>query len=192
MQNDILLLKKLYNKALQLYKEGNFRESLNLLINTSELWIDYPHKFNFLFLIGYNNYKLGNYGPAERALLEALYIYPDNIKALIILGKILFLQERYREAEKFFLNAARYDVYNFNLLIKTAYSAWKSGNIKRMIRRLKEGYFPEFMNKKEEKQLKKFLLDFLHNSKIPQAYYIIKKFRIWCYNQKRKVTNFFN
>ncbi len=187
LQNDIFLLKTLYNKAYAFYKEGNFRESLNLVNNTSELWIDYPQKFNFLFLIGYNNYKLGNYNSAERALLEALALYPDNIRALIILGKIFYLQERYREAEKIYLHAARYDIYNFNLSLKTAQSAWKSGSPKRMIKRLKEGFLPEFINKKEERQLKLFLLDFLHNSNVPGAYNIIKKFRSWCYNQKNRL-----
>ena len=186
MDKDISLLKTLFDKASNLYLNNKYVESLNLISNTSEMWIDYSQKYKFLSLIGMNYYKLENYTRAERPFLESLAIKPDNIKVLDLLGNIYFIQGRYIESEKVFLLAMRNDFCNYNFSIKTAKSAWKSGNLLRMVKRLKEGYIPEFIGKKEEKNLKLFLLDFLQNSNIPEAYNLIKNFRKWCYEQKKK------
>jgi tetratricopeptide (TPR) repeat protein len=187
LKKDLVLLKTLFDKAYKLYVDKKYIDSLNLLNHTSEMWIDYPQKNRFLTLIGINNYKLKNYYLAERALLESLALYPDNIRVLDILGKIYYVQERYIESERVYLKAKKNDFYNFYFSIKTARSAWKSGNYNRMFRRLKEGYMPQFIGKKEVKKLKEFLLEFLRTSDSPHTYLLIKKFRKWCYEKDKKV-----
>jgi len=189
MEKDLVLLKTLYNKSYSLYIEKKYEESLNLLNHTSEIWIEYSQRSRFLTLVGMNYFKLEKLEQAERALLESIAIYPDNIKVLDLLGKIYYLQGRFIESEKAFLEAKKNDFYNFYFSIKTAKSAWKSGNFNRMFRRLKEGYIPQLISKKEEKKLKEFLLEVLHNGENPEAYEHIKKFRKWCYEKKLKQKN---
>lgn len=187
VDKDLMLLKKLYSKSFNLYKEGKYKESLSLILNTSELWIDYIQKSRFLFLLGINYFKLEENDRAERALLESLAIIPDDIRVLDLLGKIYFLQERFVESEKIFLRAKKNDFYNFHFSIKTAKSAWMSGNFKRMFKRLKEGYIPQLIGEKEEKKLKELLLDFLRNSNIDHAFFLIKQFRKWCYEKRLRM-----
>jgi tetratricopeptide (TPR) repeat protein len=187
MEKDLVLLKTLFNKSYNLYLDSKYEDSLKLLNHTSEIWMEYSQKSKFLTLVGMNYFKSQKFSQAERALLESLAHYPDNIKVLDLLGKIYFAQGRFVESEKAFLEAKKNDFYNFYFSIKTAKSAWKSGNFKRMFRRLKEGYMPQLISKKEEKKLKEFLLEVMHNTDNPDAYEFIKKFRKWCYEKKQKI-----
>ncbi len=187
MEKDLLLIKTLFKKSLNLYQDKRFQDSINLLSNTSDLWINYIEKWRFLTLLGVNYFKLSNFNRAERIFLESLTIVPDNLKALDLLGRIYFIQGRYIESERIFYTAKKYDFYNFYLNIRMALSAWKSGNLQRMFKRLKDGYIPHIIGKKEEKKLKEFLLDFLKNSNNSEAYVLIKNFRKWCYEVKQKV-----
>ena len=186
MEKEIVLLKTLFIRAYNLFLDGHYEDSLKLLSHTSEIWVDYFQKSKFLTLMGMNYFKLNELNKAERALLEALAVSPESVKVLDLLGQIYYYQKRYIESEKAFLTAKRRDFYNFYFSIKTAKSAWKSGSYLRMFKRLKEGYVPDLIDMKEERKLKDFLLNFLRDSKTPDAYVLTKRFRAWCYERKKK------
>jgi tetratricopeptide (TPR) repeat protein len=186
MEKDILILKTIFDQANRLYKDGKYQESINLLTNTSEIWIDYQQKYAFLTILGKNFYKLDRWSESERILLETLAIYRDNITALNLLGNLYFAQNRFHESEKYYLAASRIDIYNYFLSIKAAKSAWKSGNFRRMFRRLKEGFYKKPLSKREDYLLKKLLLEFLSQSNIPESYQLVKKFRTWYYELKQR------
>jgi hypothetical protein len=104
-----------------------------------------------------------------------------------MLGEICFLTGDYKESDRMYSRAKKCDYFNFDLTLKSALSAWKSGNHQRMYKRLKEGYIPEIISRDEELNLKKFLLDFLSNSNYPKAYSLVKKFRKWCSFRKKHI-----
>lgn len=190
MKKDSLILKNLFNKSYNLYVSERYKESLNLLNSKAPLWFDHHSKFKFIILIGMNFYKTGQFDRAERSFYEALSLFPENIKVMDLLGKMYFMQKRYIDAERIYMKAKREDYFNFEFSIKAAQAALLSKSHKRMFRRLKEGYLPEFITHEEEKKLKKFLLDYMKNNAGPDTYEQVKKFRSWCHKRRESILPF--
>ncbi|MCG8572912.1 MAG: hypothetical protein MJB14_22495 [Spirochaetes bacterium] len=186
MDNELTILKKIFKKAYQLYKANLYFESFELIRNTSEIWLEFPQKVRFLNLLGLNFIQLNNLEEAERVLMEAFAIAPEDHRILDTLGELFLKTEDFKKAEKAFLVARKLDFFNFKYTIKSAKAALLSGNYRRMFRRLKEGYIPEIIDSKQEEVLKKLLSDILHNEKIVHRYKMVKNFRSFCYDRKYK------
>jgi len=185
MEEEKILLKIVYKKAYYCYLEASYDESIKILNNSLDIWFETRDKYKFMTLIGLNYLKLKNYDRAERAFYEVLGEFPYNPKILDLIGTLYYESSKFVESEKMYLKARDEDFFNFGLTLKSAYSAWKSGNIIRAFKRLKAGYIPSVINAQEEKELKKFLLDFLRQSKSPQAFDLVKNFREWQLNKKK-------
>jgi len=189
LNSEIIFLKTLFTNAKRLFNNQNFTESLTLLQNTSELWIDSPKKVAFLMLTGLNFLKLKKYERAERAFLEALAGSPENINALDLLGQSYYYMGKYEKSEKFFLTARNIDFFNFEYTLKSAKAAMKSGHYRRMFKRLKEGYIPEIITFVDERRLRKILSEFLKLESIDDSFILVKKFRAFCYDKKKRLKS---
>lgn len=190
MENDKLFLKTLFKKAYDLYLEETYEDSQKLLSQTQDLWFDEKDKCKFLTLFGMNSLKLKNFERAKRSFFEVLAIFPHNPKIYDMLGEVYYSEGKYVESEKMYVRAKEEDFFNFDLTLKSARSAWKSGNYIRMFKRLKDGYIVDVISKEEEKELKKFLLEFLKTSNYPETYSLVKNFRDWQFVKKKESQSY--
>lgn len=185
MTDEIFYLKKLFNGARKLHKEGRFGESISFLQNSADLWMDSSKRSSFLMLLGLNFLKQKEYERAERVLLEAQAISSSNLNVLNLLGQACFHMERYERAEKVFLSARNIDFFNFDYTLKAAKAAMKAGCYGRMFKRLKEGYIPDVLTEQDHLRLRRILLQFLANKEAKNSYRLVKSFRSFCYEKNR-------
>lgn len=191
MEKFQILLKSLYSKAKDLYIKENYKDSLLLLKNTTDMWQDNSYKARCLMLIGMNYIKTKEFDLAERALLESVAESLNNPKVLDILGGMYYSLGKYEDADSVYRTALREDGYNVDFVVKSARILWKLGDISRMFKRLKLGYALDSLDISEERKLDKFLLDFIRNSDLPQSYYYLKKIRSWYSNYKKRDDFYF-
>src|SRR4030042_1151966 len=95
--------RKLYNDALELYEQGEFRGALDKFKRVMKAYPDYPDVQNAL---GLTYSMTGNYEQATKSFQRAVEINPDYIEAYVNMAIIQNEQCKFEDAIKSFEKAA--------------------------------------------------------------------------------------